>query len=150
MLTSREHYEKLVRTHRGRLEVLELQRAEYGIATPPQITTEIEDIELKIRAIDASLTALNTVVNLANGAGDRAIDRRDQANYEQRQHIMIATIQASIAEFSSLRAFVRDELKKASERMDRFSMYGIVALTGNFLALALIIGIVIYFLAGGR
>lgn len=150
MPTSREYYQKLIKTHRARLEELELKKAQFGIDVPPQVSIEIEDIETKIRAIDASITALDTVVNLANGAGDRAIDRRDQANYEQRQHIMIATIQASIAEFSSLRVFVRDELRKASERIDKLALYGVLFLAGNFLALALIVGLVVYFLTGGR
>lgn len=157
MPTSREHYQKLIKTLRDRLEVLELQRAKYGIDVPPHIETQIEDIGLEIRAIDASVTALDTVADLASSSGDRIIDRRDQANYEQRQHIMIATVQATIAELSGVRVFVRDEIKKASERMDtfarrmdKFAIYGVITLAGNFLALAFIIGLVVYFLAGGR
>lgn len=45
--------------HRGRLRVLELQRARTGYSTAAEIQTEIEDIEGKIREIEQAITRLH-------------------------------------------------------------------------------------------
>jgi len=44
MISPPTHAGKIADAQRRRLEVLEIQAAELGISTPPQITTEIEDL----------------------------------------------------------------------------------------------------------
>jgi hypothetical protein len=43
------HAQKLAEARRRRLDVLELQAAELGISTPPQIANEIEDLRAQLR-----------------------------------------------------------------------------------------------------
>jgi hypothetical protein len=43
------HAHKIAEARRRRLEVLELQAAELGISTPPQIANEIEDLRAQLR-----------------------------------------------------------------------------------------------------
>src|SRR3954462_9789488 len=51
----RAHLETLHRSHLRRLHELEKQAAAFGLSTPPQITTEIEDIRSAIADIDRQL-----------------------------------------------------------------------------------------------
>ncbi len=54
----REHLDKLRRMHQKRLNVLELQAASYGLATPPHVLIEIEDIQEKIKSIEMQLAEI--------------------------------------------------------------------------------------------
>jgi hypothetical protein len=49
------HLRELLSTKRRRLQVLELQEAKYGIAAPPHITLEIEDLRREIADLEARL-----------------------------------------------------------------------------------------------
>jgi hypothetical protein len=49
------HLRELLSTKRRRLQVLELQEAKYGIAAPPHITLEIEDLRREIAELEARL-----------------------------------------------------------------------------------------------
>lgn len=62
--TSRQirELDQLRAAHTARLRVLETQQAKYGLATPPHIEVEIEEIGSKIAAIDKSLLKLRTAV----------------------------------------------------------------------------------------
>lgn len=51
----RQHLRNLRRDHQRRLHILERQAATFGIATPPEIQTEIEDIQSAIAQIDVDL-----------------------------------------------------------------------------------------------
>lgn len=128
--------------HQRRLDELLIQRATIGIVTPPQINTEIEDIEAEIAKIDSGLNALNTYQELRSATDTTGFgDRRDQ---DLKQHIMIATVQATVAEFASLRKFVyetqsemRNELKSFRDVIQWF-IIGISAV------LLVVLGIIIY------
>lgn len=50
-----QHLDKLRIAHQKRLQILELQAANFGLSTPPHILTEIEDIQRQISSIDAQL-----------------------------------------------------------------------------------------------
>lgn len=109
MAATSEHIARLVIAHKRRLAELELKAATLGSDTPPEITTEIEDIRLEIAKLEASITALAKVSELGEQyEKPRVVDRRDQVNYEERLHIMLATVQSTVAEFASLRKFVLD------------------------------------------
>jgi uncharacterized coiled-coil protein SlyX len=123
MPTNREHIERLISAHKRRLEDLEIKAATYGTATPPEITTEIEDIRLEIAKLQASVDALTVVNDLrAEFEPTRAIDRRDRSNYEERLHIMVATVQATVAEFSNLRSFVHEGFKEIKWLISRLAI----------------------------
>jgi hypothetical protein len=49
------HLRELLGTKRRRLQVLEIQEARYGIAAPPHITLEIEDLRREIADLEARL-----------------------------------------------------------------------------------------------
>src|SRR3990172_10715269 len=87
----------------SRLTELKLRNARMGYGTDPAVLTEIDDIDLKIAKLDASIVALETVAEQTpdRGIADRRID-------DQRLHIMVATIQATVAEFSILLMFVHE------------------------------------------
>jgi hypothetical protein len=50
--------EELHRVKQRRLHVLELQAAKYGIAAPPHITLEIEDLRFEIRDLEEKITSM--------------------------------------------------------------------------------------------
>ena len=52
-----QHLGELRQKHQRRLQILELQAANYGLSTPPHIVMEIEDIKEKIAAIDRKLAS---------------------------------------------------------------------------------------------
>ena len=47
-----KHLKKLREMHRKRLQILEVQSANFGALAPPHILMEIEDIQSKIETID--------------------------------------------------------------------------------------------------
>ncbi|GAB4216972.1 MAG: hypothetical protein OHK0022_58770 [Roseiflexaceae bacterium] len=57
-----EHQHKMVRVLRERLQQRELQEAQYGIDTPPQVLTEIQELTERIAAHDAEIARLQTLV----------------------------------------------------------------------------------------
>lgn len=95
--------------HKRRLHRLEVRRAAEGLDTPPAVLTEIEDITAELAGIAASITALDTVEKLIADSGSDALERR---NLETRLHVMVATVQATVAEFSNLRKHVTDEFAR--------------------------------------
>jgi hypothetical protein len=50
-----KHLRELLTAKRRRLNVLELQAAKYGIAAPPHVTIEIEDLRREIAELEARL-----------------------------------------------------------------------------------------------
>lgn len=116
----------------ARLAELKLRHARLGYATDPAVLTEIDDIELKIAKLDASIVALETVAEQGTVSATVYPDRRID---DQRLHIMVATVQATVAEFSSLRAFVQGETWKIYRVL---AFYGILALV-QFIGLVILI-----------
>jgi hypothetical protein len=51
----RAHLEELLPVYRRRLQVLELQAAQFGIYAPPHITLEIDDLKAKIHETELHL-----------------------------------------------------------------------------------------------
>lgn len=118
--------------HFARLSELQLRNARMGYATEPSVLTEIEDIGLKITQLDASIKALEVVAEQApvSGYPDRRID-------DQRLHIMVATIQATVAEISNLKVFVHGETRK----IYRVLAYAGIIVMLLFIGLAVLIAI---------
>jgi hypothetical protein len=114
----------------ARVAELKLRNARLGYSTDPSVLTEIDDIDLKIAKLDASIVALEVVAEQTpnNGVADRRVD-------DQRLHIMVATIQATVAEFSSLRVFVHAEIT----RVYRVLAYAGIIVVMLFIGLALLI-----------
>lgn len=96
--------------HQRRLDELVIRSATFGNTTPPEVKTEIEDIQTEIFKIDASLDALERFKDLQDRTETtNSGDRRDQ---ELKQHIMVATVMATVTEVSSIKKFVQDEFAK--------------------------------------
>lgn len=51
----RQRLRELLRAHQSRLQVLELQQAQQGLHTPPQVITELADIRREIARVEAQL-----------------------------------------------------------------------------------------------
>lgn len=109
MRSSSDQLKTLLIAHRRRLDQLEIKKASLGLDTPPETITEIEDIEKEIVKTAASLKALDTVETLSGESDSEFVDRR---SIEPRLHIMVATIESTVAEFLSLRVFVTNEINR--------------------------------------
>lgn len=59
-MSPQEVIKTLIVTHQRRLEKLQLQQAELGISTPPEILTQIEDIELEIEGLQTQLEEIKS------------------------------------------------------------------------------------------
>ncbi len=114
----------------ARLAELKLRHARMGYSTDPVIVNEIDDIELKVKKLDASIVALEVVAEQT--PGNMGYDRRID---DQRLHIMVATIQATVAEFSNLKVFVHAETHKIYWVL---AGYGLLALI-QFIGLVVLI-----------
>lgn len=109
--TKREHIQRLISAMQRRLEQLEIDQAQLGYGAPPQIATEISDIQEEIRKQQAALAALEVVDTLNDASiGTKALDRRDESNYEHRLNVMVATVMATVTEVSNVKKFVGDEI----------------------------------------
>jgi hypothetical protein len=62
MLEQPAHIKKLIINHNRRLQILEEQKALYGLDIPPKILIEIEETEARIAALETKLQALPQVV----------------------------------------------------------------------------------------
>ncbi|NOK60947.1 MAG: hypothetical protein GFH27_549289n71 [Chloroflexi bacterium AL-W] len=58
-----QHNQQLLDTYQRRLQILELQAAQFGINTPPHIVMEIEDLTKKIKEIENQINPTNTLKN---------------------------------------------------------------------------------------
>jgi hypothetical protein len=106
--------------HQRRLDELVIQRATIGIATPPEINTEIEDISAEISKIDSSLEALERFKSLRAASDiNPYLDRRDS---EYQQHIMVATVMAMVAEFATLTKNVENRFAKQDKLLIVFGL----------------------------
>lgn len=118
----------------SRLAELKVRNARFGYATDPVILTEIEDIELKLAKLDASIAALEIVAEQTPSSGitpDRRID-------DFRLHIMIATVQATVGEFASLRVFVQHELYRQNRVLAFAGIAIVVMFASMFIGLAIL------------
>lgn len=59
-MSPQEVIKTLIVTHQRRLEKLKVQQAELGISTPPEILTQIEDIELEIEGLQTQLEEIKS------------------------------------------------------------------------------------------
>lgn len=58
-MSRKDDIKKLVAEYQRRLHKLKLQEARFGINTPPETLTEIEDIEAKIKRLQRELKTLS-------------------------------------------------------------------------------------------
>jgi len=120
MTETNDHNQALIDANRERLQVLELQAANYGNDTPPHILTEM-------RKIVATMRALSTVVDLTPDvdpnasattiARDQIERRRDASTNEQATLRMIATVQATVAEVSNVKSALKIETDRLEEQI---------------------------------
>lgn len=112
--TQRNHTIKLIEVHRRRLYELQLDAAQLGSSAPPQIAIEIADIEAEIAKQEASLTALDVVASFTNaGVGAKLPDdRRADSVIEHRLAVMVATVQATVAEVGSVKRDTREAIQE--------------------------------------
>lgn len=121
--------------HQRRLDELVLRKANLGYSAPVEITTEIQDIQAEIDKIDISLETLDRFTELQKQS-EVGVDRRD---IEPRLHIMVATIQATVAEFATLKKFVDSELRKSKWLMLGVTGLQTLVLIGFMIAIMYIV-----------
>ncbi|HET9224950.1 MAG TPA: hypothetical protein VFO07_20725 [Roseiflexaceae bacterium] len=80
----RERLEKLIQTHRRRLNVLEQQAAVFGINAPPHVLIEMQDTREQIENLNSELAKLDASV------GSQAAPSADvpSLNLQQRQRLV--------------------------------------------------------------
>ena len=144
-MTNAEHINNLIAASTRRLHDLEIKRATFGLNVPSEISTEIEDINDDITKLNAQLIALSTVADLGSetGTANKPIDRRDEGNQELRTHIMLATVQATVAEFLSLRKFVTERIDHVETALSQQSRIGAYTAIAVFVTLSVIIVLII-------
>lgn len=145
-MTNAEHLNNLIKLHTRRLQDLERKAATFGLNVPSEITNEIDVINEEVAKLNASLTALTTVADLGNdtGIGNKPIDRRDEGNQELRTHIMLATVQATVAEFLALRKFVTERIDHVEHSLSKQTKYGVYVVSVIFIALTTIIVLILF------
>lgn len=134
-MTTKDHLLRLIQAHRARLEVLEVQKAQQGYDLTPRVATEIDAIALEIAKLERQIEALDTVSELEDrkSGGDKIIDRRDSSNYDTRLHIMLATIQATVAEVASVKVSVARDIKRIETLVYRIAVAGVFAIVGLYI-----------------
>lgn len=70
-MSQRKDIESLIHKNERRLQKLKEQKAEYGLATPPHILTQIEDTEAEIELLHAELKQLDEKPPPDRGSEDR-------------------------------------------------------------------------------
>lgn len=123
--------QRLIELHRQRLYALEEKSALYGITTPVEIEIEIDGIR-------ATIQALETVAQLATTGPVSIPDRRDNS---QQMHTMIATVQATVAEVSSIKVYVRDALVAMDLRVYRVIKFGLIFGIIAYISLGIIVAL---------
>lgn len=58
-MPKRAELENLILKHQRRLQKLKERKATFGLNTPPEVLTEIEDIEAEIELLQAALIRVN-------------------------------------------------------------------------------------------
>lgn len=128
--------------HQRRLDELEIKRATFGINVPIEIGIEISDIQNEIFKIDSSIEAVERLRDIRLAADvDVNGDRRD---FELKQHIMVATVQATVAEFASLRKFVTDGFSQQNRKILVFGVGVVVIMLINMVMLAMLLSVFIH------
>lgn len=120
MTTKRDHITRLIATLQRRLDELEIDQAQLGFDAPPHIAIELSDLRQEIDKQQAALNALEVVDSLNDASvGVKLLDRRDESNYEHRLNVMVATVMATVAEVSSVKKLVIDEVNTVSVGFDK-------------------------------
>lgn len=104
-------------THQARLDELVEKRARLGYSADPALNMEIDDIERQMSELSASIQALNTVQDLIRDQQNKrpnphAPIQEDRRDLEARLQVMLATVQATVSEVSSVKRYVTDEINK--------------------------------------
>lgn len=74
----RSHIENLIKAHRKRLRVLEIQAAQYGIDVRPEILIELEEIPLKLQKLEQELWNLEP----QQGSDPHLLNKHDNTTIE--------------------------------------------------------------------
>lgn len=135
---TRAQYQKLYNEKADRLrEAMTLQKANFGPDTDPVLVHEIRELDKELVKIKAALDALETVDELGETL-PRVEDRRADVNNETRLHVMVATVQATVAEFASLRKRVDDGFEEMSHLMQR-NWYVTLAIGGALMVVVMLL-----------
>lgn len=145
-----EHLQELRVHHERRKHVLELQSAQLGRATPPEVRTEIEDIDGKLREIDKSITKLLVAqqadvlraVEQPGGSGEWAPFWRYVTQLEDRM----------LKEFKGIYLFIDERIgadgKTRDRRQYRTDVYRAVVLV-LLVAIFLAVGVLVFIMLKG-
>lgn len=130
---TRDQYQILYNEKSERLrKLMTIQKANFsGTGVGDTYIQEIKELDLDLGKIGAALEALETVTNLDETL-PQIEDRRSQVSNEQRLHIMVATIQATVGEVANIKRFVTDELKKIDHKLTYFMIVLALVLVALF------------------
>lgn len=103
-----DHTHNLLGIYHRTLQVLEEQAALYGATTPPHVTMQIEEVRATISALENMLAA-DVPAQVSQGAAP---------DIEHRLQIMVATVQATVAEVSHVKRDLSQRIVALRELMD--------------------------------
>jgi hypothetical protein len=113
-------------TYQARLDELVEKKAKLGYSADPSITLEIEDIERELSENSAVLHALNTVNELITSENKRLNDPRqpqpleDRRDNDNQYKAMVATIEATVAQISTVKTEMSKGFADAKEDFNSF------------------------------
>lgn len=138
---TRAQYQKLYNEKSERLRtIMDLQHANFN-DTPAVLVREAHTIDTELVQLKAALDALDKVEDL-DSTLPPVEDRRAEANSEQRLHVMVATVQATVAEFLSLRKRVDEGFEEMRGLIARNSLLTFATVAGLIaLVVLLIVGV---------
>lgn len=108
--------------YQARLDELRIKKARFGYNVPPEVDTEIDEIDLRLLQLDTSIKAIETVQDLSSSD---SFDNRNSSDF--RLHIMVATVQATVGELANVKSYVHDEIKEFDKRL-RWLGIGVLSL----------------------
>jgi tetratricopeptide (TPR) repeat protein len=116
----RSNLREVMRAYQRRLRVLELQRATKGVNTPPEVLTEIEDIQSEIEKIEEQATRLSPILDRVAQRQRRseAIASFFSRNWELAEELLEQVVQVNPEDHDAAL-----KLQQAQRQLDQRAAY---------------------------
>lgn len=98
-------------------EMMTIQKANFsGQAVDDTYIRQVKALDIEVGQLRAAIDALEIVGEL-NSNLPVVDDRRSEYNNEQRSNVMLATVQATVAEVGNIKITVREEIREIKDEV---------------------------------
>lgn len=98
-------------------EMMTIQKANFsGEAVNDAYIRQLKKLDIEVGQLRAAIDALEIVGDL-NSSLPVVDDRRSEYNNEQRSNVMLATVQATVAEVGNIKITVREEIREIKDEV---------------------------------